>query len=57
MTAFLWTMIVLMALMVIGKLIWLAEGKIPERNPKHLAVDIVLDAALIVWASILLAFH
>jgi hypothetical protein len=54
MTVFLWVMIVLMALNAAMKLTWLATGELPARTPKDLAVDVFGNAALCVWAVVLL---
>jgi hypothetical protein len=52
---FLWVLIALLALASIGKLIWLAKGDLPRRNPRQEACDVFINAALIAWAVYLLA--
>jgi len=54
MTAFLWTLIVLTALSCVGKLYWLATGTMPPRNPGVEALDVFINACMIVWAVVLL---
>ena len=54
MSTFLWVMIVVMSLENIARLVSLATGKIPTRTPGPLAVDIVINTGLIVWAAVLL---
>ena len=54
MTVFLWVMIVLMALDAFMKLTWLANGKRPTRTANDLAIDVFGNAALCVWAVVLL---
>lgn len=54
MTWFLWTILVLMALSVLGNLIWLASGDFPPRKPKEAAIDVCINVALVVWAVVLL---
>lgn len=55
MTLFLWTLIALLALSILGKLAWLATGKFPQRRPGAEALDVCCNTALIVWAAVLLA--
>lgn len=54
MTWFLLTVIVVMALGVVGKLMWLASGVFPVRTPKEEAVDVFISVAFVVWAVVLL---
>lgn len=54
MTAFLWTLIVLLALTSIGKLVMLATGNLKPRTPGAEAFDVACNAALLVWAAVLL---
>jgi hypothetical protein len=54
MTLFLWVLIVLATLSCIGKVIWLANGELPRRQPASEAIDVVVNAALVVWAVALL---
>lgn len=54
MTLFLWVLIALLALSVVGKLVWLATGHMPPRNPRAEAFDVLVNAALIAWAVALL---
>lgn len=55
MTTFLWAMIVLCGLGVVGKLLWLATGRLPPRTPFQEAADVAFNAAVVVWAAVLLA--
>lgn len=52
---FLWTLIALLALSSIGKLVMLAKGDMPRRTPIAEAFDVACNAALLVWAAVLLA--
>lgn len=54
MTTFLWTLIALLSLEVVGKLYWLGSGDLPERTPAVIALDVIGCVALIVWAVYLL---
>lgn len=55
MKAFLLTFLVLAALSVIGRAIWLARGEFPRRTPRETAMDLIFDVAMICWAVFLLA--
>jgi len=37
-----------------GKLIWLAKSEFPVRTPEHAAIDVVIDAAIIIWIVVLI---
>jgi hypothetical protein len=54
MKTFLWTMILLIGITCIGKLILLAKGEFPRRDPRTEALDVVINGAIIVWAALLL---
>jgi hypothetical protein len=51
---FLWVMIVLMALEFVMKLTWLAKGQRQTLSAMDLAADVFCNAALCVWAVVLL---
>ena len=55
MTWFLWVNIVMLVLTVVGKLVWLSSGYLPSRRRDHEAADVAINAALIVWAAVLLS--
>ena len=55
MTAFLWTMIVMLALTCAGKLTMLASGTMKPRTPAGEAIDVFVDFVVIAWAASLLA--
>ena len=50
---FLLAMIVIFLMSAIGKLSWLARGKLPQRNPAHEAVDVFLSVCIACWAMLL----
>ncbi len=52
MSAFVWTLIVFMALSAIGKLVWLSRGHAPARKLWQEAVDVAINAALIAWGLV-----
>ena len=52
---FLWVNIIMLALTVVGKLTWLSRGHFPSRRRDHEAADVAINAALIVWAAVLLS--
>jgi hypothetical protein len=52
--AFILTMIALMSIEALGKLCWLALGKIPERQPGVVMLDVLICFVLIVWAVALI---
>jgi hypothetical protein len=54
METFLWVVIALLGLSAIGKLVWLAKGRFPLRDPVSEAMDVVINGALIVWGVVLL---
>ena len=54
MTAFLWVMVVLLALDSLGKISWLSKGVLPAREPFEILCDVVLNFALVGWALWLL---
>ncbi|MDR3004072.1 MAG: hypothetical protein LBV14_07535 [Acidovorax sp.] len=54
MQAFLWTFLILEALSVAGRLMWLAKGHFPERTPAQAAVDSVAGVFFCAWAACLL---
>lgn len=54
MTAFLWTMALFGALEVLGVLWLLAQGAIPPRTPRSMAVNATIMSGLGVWALVLL---
>lgn len=54
MNYFLYVVIVLFALSVIGKISWVASDSYPERTRKSEVWDIALSTALLVWAINLL---
>ena len=52
---FLWVLIARFTLNVCGKLYWLVSGNLPPRKPSAEAADVLVNAALVVWAAVLLA--
>jgi hypothetical protein len=54
METFLWVAIALFVLSTIGKLVWLAKGRFPLRDPLSEAIDVVFNGVLIVWGVVLL---
>lgn len=54
MKAFLWVMLCIFLLSCMAKLMWLATGELPVRKPRDEAIDVVINFAVVVWASILL---
>jgi len=54
-STYLWTSIALFAISAVGKLIWLAQGEFPKRNPHHEAIDVAIAVVWIMWAALLLA--
>lgn len=55
MKLFLWTLIALLAITCLGKLASLVNGDLPPRTPGWQAADVAFNAALLVWAAVLLA--
>jgi len=55
MSWFLWVLIALLTLTGCGKLLWLVSGNLPPRKPAEEAIDVLVNAALVVWAAVLLA--
>jgi len=55
MRVFLWTMVILLAVTCIGKLIALAKRDLPPRTPAGEALDVAMNAGLMIWAAVLLA--
>ena len=54
MKLFLWVMLVLLATTCVGKLLGLARGRLEPRTPANEAVDVAINAALLVWIAVLL---
>lgn len=54
MTVFVWTMAVLFALQVIGKLRWLQKGHLPPRTRAVETIDVVAYIGLLIWVAVLL---
>lgn len=54
MSGFLMLVIGLCAASMLGKLVWLASGKFPERRPAYEAVDVLINGALAAWGLVLL---
>jgi len=46
MNAYLYTIATILAVAACGKLIWLAKGEFPARNPAHEACDVVINLVL-----------
>lgn len=53
MKIYLWTMVVLQSINIIGSLIWLVRGKFPDRTANGVAIGTVVSVAFLVWAFIL----
>ena len=53
MNIFLWVIIFVLAMSCVGKLIMVATGDFPKRTPMSETIDIVINAALLVWAVVL----
>ena len=53
MKTFIWTMVVIYALEIIGKASMIQSGNL-IRKPSHMLIDIAIAVGLIVWAAWLL---
>jgi hypothetical protein len=54
MKLFLWVNIALLALCIVGELSMLARWKMEPRTPSMVALDVLANGALLVWAAVLL---
>ena len=54
MKSYLWTILVLEALSVIGRLTWIARGRMPERTVGMTAIDAVVGTLFCAWTAYLL---
>lgn len=55
MKAYLWTMVVLGLFEVPWTAYYMLKGKVPERTPQSMAVNVIVMLALALWAFWLLA--
>jgi hypothetical protein len=55
MEVFLWAMVVVLAASSVGKLVWIATGKFPQRTPVLETWDVAVNVVLLIWACVLLA--
>lgn len=55
MTIFLWTMLVLIALSVIGNLSWLVSREFPLRTAQKAAIDVAVNVCILAWIVVLLS--
>jgi hypothetical protein len=55
MTAFLWTFIVLEGLAIVGRLVFLANGRRIEKSGREIALDCIVSVGFLAWAIVLLA--
>jgi hypothetical protein len=55
MEVFLWFMVAVFALSSVGKLVWIATGKFPQRTPVLETWDVAANIVLLIWACVLLA--
>ncbi len=55
MTAFLWTVLILLALESLGKALWIAKGDFPRRTAGATVADLILGVLLACWAAYLLS--
>ena len=53
MKAFVWTMVVLFAIEIVGKASMIQSGNL-IRKPSHMVIDIAISLCLVVWAAWLL---
>ncbi|BEU21593.1 hypothetical protein [Paraburkholderia sp. 22B1P] len=51
MTAFFFTILVLLAFDVIGRIMWLGTGRIPARTALDVSLDLFINVAMLVWAA------
>ena len=55
METFTWVMTVLFVLSAVVKIDYLYSGEIPQRTPGTVALDLVFDFCMVVWAAVLLS--
>lgn len=55
MKTYVWTVASLAALELLGSLVWLGTGQLPERTLGKTAFDAALLAVLVVWGAIVLS--
>ncbi|MFA6125421.1 hypothetical protein [Sphingomonas sp.] len=54
MNVFIWFMAAILALDCLVRLFWLGTGNYPQRTPGNIAGDLACNAALLIWACVLL---
>lgn len=54
MKPYLWTMLVLHGLCTLGRLLWIAQGRLPNRTMGATAFDAVAGALFCAWSAYLL---